>query len=173
MMPFTPFGVEEHMRLDKFTIKAQELIQQAQSLAGQHGNQQIEPEHLLHVMLKESEGIATGILLKLGVSPKTILPDIEQVVGRLPKISGAGDVYFSTATRHVMDAAFTEADKMKDASNEGLVIALAHGEIDTESQGVYFTIFNNPCEYPTICLTCSNARCVRSSSFFARPVSSW
>lgn len=42
-------------------------------------------------------------------------------------------------------------DNMKDASNEGLVIALAHGEIDTESQGVYFTIFNNPCEYPTIC----------------------
>jgi ATP-dependent Clp protease ATP-binding subunit ClpB len=103
------------MRLDKLTIKAQELIQQAQSLAGQHGNQQIEPEHFLHVMLKESEGIATGILLKLGVSPKTILPDIEQVVGRLTKVSGTGDVYFSTATRHVMDAAFKEADQMKDA----------------------------------------------------------
>ena len=42
-------------------------------------------------------------------------------------------------------------DNMKDASNEGLVISLAHGEIDTESQGIYFTIFNNPCEYPTIC----------------------
>ena len=42
-------------------------------------------------------------------------------------------------------------DKLKDASNEGLVIALAHGEIDRESQGVYFTIFNNPCEYPSIC----------------------
>jgi ATP-dependent Clp protease ATP-binding subunit ClpB len=103
------------MRLDKLTIKAQELIQQAQSLAGQHDNQQIEPEHLLHVMLKESEGIATGILLKLGVSPKTIFPDIEQVVGRLTKVSGTGDIYFSTATRHVMDAAFTEADQMKDA----------------------------------------------------------
>ena len=42
-------------------------------------------------------------------------------------------------------------DNMKDASNEGLVISLAHGEIDDESQGIYFTIFNNPCEYPTIC----------------------
>ncbi len=42
-------------------------------------------------------------------------------------------------------------DNMKDASNEGLVIAIAHGEIDNESQGVYFTIFNNPCEHPSIC----------------------
>lgn len=42
-------------------------------------------------------------------------------------------------------------DNMKDASNEGLVIGLAHGEIDKESQGIYFTIFNNPCELPSIC----------------------
>jgi len=40
---------------------------------------------------------------------------------------------------------------MKDASNEGLIISLAHGEIDHESQGIYFTVFNNPCEYPSIC----------------------
>lgn len=42
-------------------------------------------------------------------------------------------------------------DNMKDASNEGLVISIAHGEIDKESQGVYFTIFNNPCKLPSIC----------------------
>ena len=81
------------MRLDKLTIKAQELIQQAQSLAGQHGNQQIDPEHLLVIMLKTPEGIASSILLKLGVSPASILSDIEQAIGRLPKVSGAGDVY--------------------------------------------------------------------------------
>ncbi|MDX2448717.1 MAG: AAA family ATPase, partial [Desulfobacterales bacterium] len=102
------------MRLDKLTIKAQELIQQAQSLAARHGNQQIEPEHLLHVMLTESEGIAAGVLQKLGVSPKAILPDIEHAVDQLPKVSGGGDVYFSAGTRHVLDTAFTEADNMKD-----------------------------------------------------------
>ena len=114
------------MRLDKLTIKAQELIQQAQSLAGQKDNQQIEPEHLLGVMLKTPEGIATSILLKLGVSLTTILSDIEQAIARIPKVSGAGDVYLSAATRHVSGCAFSEADKMKDAyvSIEHLFLAI-------------------------------------------------
>ena len=57
------------MRFDKFTIKSQELIQNAQSLASQRGHQQIEPEHLLAAMLQEREGIAGAMLRKLGVSP--------------------------------------------------------------------------------------------------------
>jgi len=114
------------MRLDKLTIKAQELIQQAQSLAARHGNQQIEPEHLLYVMLKEPEGIAVALLQKLGVSPETILPDIERAVDQLPKVSGGGDVYLSATTRHVLDTAFTEADNMKDeyVSIEHLLLAI-------------------------------------------------
>jgi len=102
------------MRLDKLTIKAQELIQQAQSLSAQKGHQQIEPEHLLYVMLKTPEGIATSVLLKLGVSPETILIDMEQIIDRGPKVSGAAEAYLSATTRHVLDTAFTEADKMKD-----------------------------------------------------------
>jgi ATP-dependent Clp protease ATP-binding subunit ClpB len=127
------------MRLDKLTIKAQELIQQAQSLAVQHGNQQIDPEHLLAIMLKTSEGIATSILMKLGVSPAAILPDIEQALGRLPKVSGAGEVYFSAATRHVLDSAFTEADKMKDAyvSIEHIFLAILDEKESTASKTLY------------------------------------
>ena len=51
------------MRLDKFTLKSQELIQNAESLASQQTHQQIEPEHLLSVMLREPEGVARAILL--------------------------------------------------------------------------------------------------------------
>jgi ATP-dependent Clp protease ATP-binding subunit ClpB len=54
------------MRFDKLTIKSQEVIQGAQGLAGQLGHQQIEPEHLLKVMLEQSEGIARSVLQKLG-----------------------------------------------------------------------------------------------------------
>jgi len=54
------------MRFDKFTIKSQELLQKAQSLASRHNNQQIEPEHLMHAMLSEPEGIARSMLNKLG-----------------------------------------------------------------------------------------------------------
>ena len=123
------------MRLDKLTIKAQELIQQAQSLAGRHGNQQIDPEHLLVVMLTTSEGIATSILMKLGVSPAAILPDMEQAIDRLPKVSGNGDVYFSVTTRHVLENAFTEADKMKDAyvSIEHIFLAILDEKGSTAS----------------------------------------
>ena len=124
------------MRLDKLTIKAQELIQQAQSLAGRHGNQQIDPEHLLVVMLTTSEGIANSILMKLGVSPAAILPDIEQAIDRLPKVSGNGDVYFSATTRHVLENAFTEADNMKDAyvSIEHIFLAILDEKGSTSSQ---------------------------------------
>ena len=132
-------AVEEHMRLDKLTIKAQELIQQAQSLAGQHANQQVDPEHLLVIMLTASEGIATSLLMKLGVSPAVILPDIEQAINHLPKVSGAGDVYFSAATRHVLETAFTEADKMKDAyvSIEHIFLAILDEKESTASKTLY------------------------------------
>jgi ATP-dependent Clp protease ATP-binding subunit ClpB len=135
----TLLTLEEHMRLDKLTIKAQELIQQAQSLAGQHANQQIDPEHLLVTMLRASEGIATSILMKLGVSPAAILPDIEQAIDRLPKVSGAGDVYFSAATRHVLETAFTEADNMKDAyvSIEHIFLAILDEKESTAAKTLY------------------------------------
>jgi len=102
------------MRFDKLTIKAQELVQQAQSLAKQHGNQQIEPEHLLGIMLGQQGGIATSILLKLGVAPQTIQYDIERAINNIPKVSGGGDVYLSTTTHQVLDKAFSEASQMKD-----------------------------------------------------------
>ena len=102
------------MRLDKFTIKSQELIQNAQNLAGQNSNQQIEPEHLLSVMLAEQEGMTAAILQKLGVSPGPIRQELVQVIDGLPKVSGAGDVYISQRTKNVLDSAFSEAAKMKD-----------------------------------------------------------
>ncbi len=64
------------MRLDKFTIKSQEVIQNAQSLAGKHNNQQIEPEHLLFVMLEDKESVVVSMLDKMGVSSGAVLKDI-------------------------------------------------------------------------------------------------
>jgi ATP-dependent Clp protease ATP-binding subunit ClpB len=115
------------MRFDKFTIKSQELIQNAQSLAGRYNHQQIEPEHLLSAMLSEKEGVAGAILRKLGVSPETIAQEVTVALGRLPKITGsAAEVYLSPRTRAVLEAAFGEADKMKDeyVSIEHLLLAI-------------------------------------------------
>ena len=117
------------MRFDKFTIKSQELIQSAQSLASQHNNQQIEPEHLLAAMLAESDGIAVAMLRKLGASPDQLAQEAKTAVDRLPKISGsaAADVYISPRTKAVLEQAFTEATKMKDeyVSIEHILLAIS------------------------------------------------
>jgi ATP-dependent Clp protease ATP-binding subunit ClpB len=115
------------MRFDKFTIKSQELIQNAQSLASNNNNQQIEPEHLLAAMLNEQEGIARSMLRKLGVSPENIAQEIATAVDKFPKVSGAGDVYISQRTKSILDAAFAEAAKMKDqyVSIEHILLAIS------------------------------------------------
>jgi len=114
------------MRFDKFTIKSQELIQNAQSMASRLNNQQIEPEHLLAAMLSEKEGVANAMLRKLGVSPQAIAQECAAALDRLPKITGSGDVYMSSGTKAVLEKAFAEAAKMKDeyVSIEHILLAV-------------------------------------------------
>ncbi len=116
------------MRFDKFTIKSQELIQSAQSLAAQNNNQQIEPEHLLAAMLAKTEGIAGAMLRKLGVSPAEVAKQADATVAKLPGVSGAGmgEVYISPRTKTVLEQAFAEATNMKDeyVSIEHILLAL-------------------------------------------------
>jgi ATP-dependent Clp protease ATP-binding subunit ClpB len=117
------------MRFDKFTIKSQELIQNAQSMASEHDNQQIEPEHLLLAMLNEPEGIARAMLDKLGVSSDDVSRELLATIDKFPKVSGStvGDAFISPRTKGVLDAAFTEAAKMKDqyVSIEHIFLAIS------------------------------------------------
>ena len=87
------------MRFDKFTVKSQELIQNAQSLASRQNNQQIEPEHLLSAMLGESDGVTSSIMRKLGVSPGAVGQELILAMNRFPKITGVADVYISQRTK--------------------------------------------------------------------------
>ena len=127
------------MRFDKFTIKSQELIQKAQSLASSHNHQQIEPEHLLLTMLEEPEGIARAMLNKLGVSVSDVSRELSIAIDKLPKVSGSavGNAYISPRTKHVLDAAFTEAAKMKDqyVSIEHIFLAISD-EKSGEASGI-------------------------------------
>ncbi|AOY60287.1 MULTISPECIES: ATP-dependent chaperone ClpB [Desulfococcus] len=115
------------MRFDKFTLKSQEMIQNAQALAARLGNQQIEPEHLLSAMLSEPESIAKSMLRKLGASPGAIAREVTLALKNLPKVSGVSDTYLSPRAKTVLDAAFAEASKMKDeyVSVEHILIAVA------------------------------------------------
>jgi ATP-dependent Clp protease ATP-binding subunit ClpB len=115
------------MRFDKFTIKSQELVHNAQSLASEHHNQQIEPEHFLKAMLSEKEGIAGAMLRKLGVALNAVVQELSLAIDRLPKVSGTGEVYLSLRAKAVLDKAFQEATQMKDeyVSIEHILLAIA------------------------------------------------
>ncbi|MBL0712554.1 MAG: ATP-dependent chaperone ClpB [Desulfosarcina sp.] len=115
------------MRFDKLTIKSQELVQDAQSLASRHNNQQIETEHLLLAMLEEKEGVARTVLRKLGVAPDSVRDEVRTAVDRKPKVSGAVDIYMSAEARAVLDGAFSEAARIKDeyVSIEHILLVIA------------------------------------------------
>jgi ATP-dependent Clp protease ATP-binding subunit ClpB len=113
------------MRLDKFTLRAQEAIQSAIELAERNTNQQVEPEHLLTAMLEQPEGIVRPMLGKLGANVTVVQSDSQAAIGRFPRVQG-GQQYFSPRTSQLFTAAQKQADKMKDEfiSTEHLLLAL-------------------------------------------------
>src|SRR5215475_12080825 len=116
------------IRWDKFTIKAQEAIQRASEMAGQHGNPEMLPLHLLAALLDDQEGIVVPVLAKLGVNAATLQAQIMDHVEHLPKASGASaQPHLSAAMSQVLDQAFKEADNFKDeyVSTEHLLLAMA------------------------------------------------
>ncbi|GBE05198.1 MAG TPA: ATP-dependent chaperone ClpB [Nitrospirae bacterium] len=103
------------MRQDKFTVKSQEAIERAQQFAQRKGNQQVDVEHLLHVLIEE--GIALEIIKMLGEDVKELRAEVEAEIEKLPKVLGpspAGQIYITQALKDVFDRAFAEAEHLKD-----------------------------------------------------------
>ncbi len=122
------------MTFDKFTIKAQEAVAKAQQLASEYGQQQIEPEHLLHTLLADDEGVSASIVKKFGIPLDQLQSKTEATIRDLPKVSGGGgQVYLSQRTNQLFNEAFKEAKSLKDefVSSEHLLIAISdekHGK---------------------------------------------
>jgi ATP-dependent Clp protease ATP-binding subunit ClpB len=116
------------MHLDRFTIKSQEALQAANSLAANRRNTETAPEHLLAALLEQSEGIVLPILRKLGAQPEAIRADVNAALDGLPTIT-AGTAEPSTAREliAVLRAAEREAGKLNDEyiSTEHVLLALA------------------------------------------------
>ncbi len=116
------------MQLDKFTLKSQEAIQTAHTLAQNRGNQELQPEHLLKAILEQPEGVVVPVLQKMGVEPSVVLSETNQLIEKLPQVSGAGagQTYASQAFRNLLDQAFKTATNMQDeyVSQEHLFLAM-------------------------------------------------
>src|SRR6058998_2138154 len=115
------------MRLDKLTVKAQEALQAAQSMADRHDHQAIEPEHLLVALLEQREGVVGPVLAKLGARPEVIQRELQAALGKLATVKGVSGHYLGERTRQALDRAQAEAGRLKDeyVSTEHLLLALA------------------------------------------------
>ena len=128
------------MRLDKFTIKAQEAIMEAQNIADENGHQEIGAEHLLLALLKQEEGVVTPVLQKVGVNPRNVQAQVEAALERMPKVHGVtSQLYMSPVFKTVLDKAWDEAQRLKDeyVSTEHLLVVIS------ESQGEAGSILRN------------------------------
>ncbi|MEI3531140.1 MAG: ATP-dependent chaperone ClpB [Bacteroidaceae bacterium] len=89
------------MNLEKFTIKAQEAINNAIDSTQRHGQQAIEPVHLLAGVLKAGENVTNYIFNKLGVNPDSISRSVEAEISHLPRVTG-GEPYLSSETNNIL-----------------------------------------------------------------------
>ena len=115
------------MRLDKFTVKLQEAIQEAASLATEFGHQQVEPEHLFYALLRQEESIIAAALDKISISTFAMIKLIEDELHKRPSIAGSNtQVYFSSRMHKLFTNAHKEAQNLKDEfiSGEHILLAL-------------------------------------------------
>jgi ATP-dependent Clp protease ATP-binding subunit ClpB len=117
------------IRWDKFTVKSQQAIQQAQARAAEFGNPELQPVHLLLALLEDREGVIPAVLEKIGVPIERLEHDLHAVEEKLPRVSGAAaQPGLSPALNKALDQAFREAANFKDeyVSTEHLLLGVSN-----------------------------------------------
>ncbi len=104
------------MNLEKFTIKAQEAIQNAVDTARRNGQQAIEPVHLLSGVMKSGENVTAYIFNKLGINPDAVVRSVDAEISHLPRVTG-GEPYLSSETNTVL----LKAEDLAAAGGDGFV----------------------------------------------------
>jgi ATP-dependent Clp protease ATP-binding subunit ClpB len=116
------------MNLNKLTIKSQEALNNAQEIASSYGNQVIEPDHLLAALVQDAEGTIVPILQKAGVNVNFVKIKVNELLDRLPKVSGAGlgNQGISQTLGKALELALSEAQGLKDeyVSTEHMLLGL-------------------------------------------------
>lgn len=129
---------------NKFTIKAQEAMQEASEIAANYSNQQIEPEHLLAALIQNNESIAVSLINKIASNTDTIRIKVSGLIEKLPKVSNTttSNQFLSQNLQKVLDDAVKTAAQLHDeyVSIEHLLLALSDDRSETgrllNSQGI-------------------------------------
>ena len=117
------------IRWDKFTVKSQQAMQQAQMRAAELGNPEVQPVHLLLALVEDREGVIPSVLEKIGVPTERLEHDLHQIEEKLPRVAGSGSQPgLSQALNKALEQAFREAANFKDeyVSTEHLLLGAAH-----------------------------------------------
>ncbi len=117
------------MQPEKFTQKSQEALQEAQRLAREYSHQEIDGEHLALALVSQTDSLIPDLLERIGVPVTRLKPDLEAELARRHKVQGASDAYAGADLRKALDAAQSEATKLKDdyVSTEHLLLGLLDG----------------------------------------------
>ncbi|RME59493.1 type VI secretion system ATPase TssH, partial [Candidatus Parcubacteria bacterium] len=115
------------MNLDKYTMKVQEALGEAQQMVIAANQQQLEPEHVFAALLEDSDGLIHTILQKLNVNPQQVASEVQKLIDKFPKVHGGqGQVYASPHFNQMMATANRIAKDMGDqyVSTEHLLLAI-------------------------------------------------
>ena len=117
------------MTFDKFTIKAQEAVQEAVNIAQRNGQQTIEPVHLLSGILEKATDVTNYIFQKLVMNGQQIAMLLRQEMQHLPRVQGGGQPYLNNETNQILMNAEDTAKKMGDefVSVEPILLAIVQG----------------------------------------------
>jgi len=124
---------------EKFTVKAQQAVQQAQSRAAEIGNPEMQPVHVLLALVEDREGVIPAVLEKIGVPIERLETDLHQIEEKLPRVSGAGAQPGPSPTLNkALEQAFREAANFKDdyVSTEHLLLGIAHQKGDAAREAM-------------------------------------
>jgi ATP-dependent Clp protease ATP-binding subunit ClpB len=117
------------INFNKFTLKAQEALQQASEIASSYGNQQIEPVHLFASLIQSNEGIASLLIKKIGLDTDYLKIKTGGLIDKLPKVSTASssNQFMSQYLSRILDESTKIADQLRDeyVSVEHILIAIS------------------------------------------------
>ena len=118
------------MNYENFTIKVQEALQESSSIANKNDNAEISPEHLLQALLEQQDGLIVPVVERIGVNANELNTRVNDLIKSNPKVSGAAQVYFSSALQKILANAEKEMAAFKDQylSTEHLLLAMSESD---------------------------------------------